>query len=354
MRRFRYNTPMPATQRIVVFLPNWIGDAVMATPALRTLRNHFSDARITLLGRPGPLQTLADAGFAEDTLDIGGRSTRAVLRIARALRRIRCDLAVLLPNSFRSALTAWLGRAERRAGYARDGRSWLLNDTLDPPRDPDGNLTPIPARDYYLALVEHLGCEPDSTRLDLAAEPAPAQTLLAEVGGDADRPLVVLNPGGANNLSKKWLPERFAAVGDALANRHAAQIVLHAAPAERDDARAVAQAMRTEPLLNFAARESSIPLAKSLIARADLVVTNDTGARHIAAGLGTAVVTVFISTDPEWSRIDYPRERIVTVNQPFQPVRPGSDEHRRAVEGVTIQAVLDAAEDLLATSEATA
>lgn len=339
---------MPAPQRIVVFLPNWVGDAVMATPALRSLRQTFPEASLVYLGRSAPLQTVADLPHADGALLDAGRSLTGLLQTARCLRAFSPDLAILLPNSFRSALTARLGRARRRLGYGRNGRSWLLTDQLNPPRNPDGAFKPVSARDYYLALVEALGCRSDSVELELTSAPGLAEPLLSQVGYDPARPLVILNPGGANNLSKKWLPERFAAVGDALAERCGAQIVVNAAPAERPDARAVLAALNTPPLLDFAERPNSLPLAKSLIARASLVVTNDTGARHLAAGLDTPVITVFISTDPEWARIDCPHERIVTVNDPFRPVAPGSDAHRAYRDGVTVEAVLAAAADLLA------
>jgi heptosyltransferase-2 len=339
---------MSDAQRILVALPNWVGDAVMATPALRALRSHYAEAHITLLGRPAILQVLGDdPRLADATLETLKGGLLSTWRTAREIRAGRFDLAVLLPNSFRSGLVAWLGRATRRAGYARDGRGWMLTDGMDPPRDAAGKLSPYPARDYYIDLVESLGATVTSRELTLAVDPTAADDVLAEVGYDPDRPLVMINPGGANNLSKLWLAERFAAVADELAEKRGAQIILNAAPNEQEMLAPVSQAMRNAPLLDFTRRSNTLPQLKALLARCDVLVTTDTGARHIAAAVGSAVVTIFISTDPEWARIDCPRETIVTVNAPFTPVETGSHEHLQMVRGVTVEMVRSAAETWL-------
>jgi heptosyltransferase-2 len=339
---------MSDARNILVVLPNWVGDAVMATPALRALREHYRQARITLLGRPPILAVLGDdPSLADATLEAPKGHLLTTLKTARQIRRGRFDLAVLLPNSFRSGLLAWLGRVERRAGYARDGRSCMLTDRMTPPRDEDGKLRPYPARDYYIDLVKFLGATVTSRELTLEVDASAGEDILAEAGCDPARPLVMINPGGANNLSKLWLAERFAAVADELITRHDAQVILNAAPGEQEMLTPVSQAMAQPLLLDFTKRSNTLPQLKALLARSDLLITTDTGARHIGAAVGTSVVTIFISTDPEWARIDCPRERIVTVNQPFTPVEAGSHEHLQMVRGVTVEMVLSEAEALL-------
>lgn len=339
---------MADARNILVTLPNWVGDAVMATPALRTLRETFRDARITLMGRGPILQVLGDdPRLGDATLQAPKGGLLQLLRTARQIRGGDYDLAVLLPNSFRSALQVYLGGVSQRVGYARDGRGWMLTDRLQPPRDPAGKLRAYPARDYYNDLAAHLGAPPTRNELSLAVNPDEAQAVLAEAGYDPARPLVMVNPGGANNLSKLWLAERFAAVADELTARRDAQIILNAAPGEREMLAPVSEALQTPPLLDFTKRDNTLGHLKALLARCDLLVTTDTGARHVGAAVGASVVTIFISTDPEWARIDCPRERIVTVNQPFREVAAGSHDHLQMVRGVTVEMVLEAAEALL-------
>src|SRR5262249_6282330 len=119
---------------IAVFLPNWVGDAVMATPAVRALRRHFPAARLVGVLRPYVAGVLEGAPWldAQILLDTRGPWSRRWPAAALALRRHRPDLAILFPNSFRSAIVARLGGCKRRVGYARSARGWLLTDRLAP------------------------------------------------------------------------------------------------------------------------------------------------------------------------------------------------------------------------------
>ena len=350
---------MPAYEKIVVFLPNWIGDVVMATPALRGLRGHFASARIAHVGKPAVMEVLAGLGLSDESIVYrpGGWSPLAELvRLAWRVRRGRYDLAVLLPNSFRVALTAAMAGVGRLAGYARDGRGWLLDDTIAPPRDPLGGFLPISAVDYYIALAESLGARCEDRRIRLAAAEADrhaADAMIARAGLDGHRPIVMLNPGAAFGVSKIWHPTRFAALADALIEQRGAAIIINAAPAERAIARQVASAMRQKPAINLAEVDNSIGLVKGLLLRCDLLVTNDTGARHIAAALGVPVVTVFGSTDPRWSAIDCQMERTVRLDVPCSPCQkplckqPPGPAYHQCMEAISPGMVLGKAMELL-------
>ncbi len=346
---------------IVIALPTWVGDVVMATPVLRAVRKHFANSRITHVGRSVALEVLAgDAGIAdEQLLDISQQSPKFInmIRQGRQLRSGKFDLAILLPNSFRSAMVFRLGGAKRIAGYSRDGRGWLLTDKLEPPRSESGATSPVPIIDYYIALANSLGVTVDSRELSLGVTPegeSQAQQLLADAGTDDSRPLVMLNPGAAFGPSKLWPSNRYAAVADALADEYGAQIIINAAPPEKEIARQVAAAMQSIPAINFAEVSGSIALLKSLLRRCSLLITNDTGARHIAAAMGTSIVTIFGSTDPKWSQIDYEHERIVRVDVPCAPcqqkvcMQPAGAQWHECMTAVTPEMVLEPARQLLA------
>ena len=352
-------TSMFSVRKVAVFLPNWVGDVVMATPSLRALRARFANARITYVGRPAALATLAGWKHADDVIcDRSGGPGRAagLLCLAQRLRRERVDLAVLLPNSFRVALAARLGGARRILGYDRDGRGWMLTDKLPPPRGANGRCVPISARDYYADLVALLGADSRRQRMSLPVLPedqAAADAMLSEAGADGRGPAVMLNPGASFGTSKMWDASRYAALADLLIERRGARIILNAAPNERHVAAWVAAAMRNAPAISFAERTNTLGLLKALLKRCDLLVTNDTGARHLAAALGIAVVTIFGSTDPEWSRIDYARERIVRVDVECSPCQqklcsqPAGPAYHRCMESISPETVLGAAAELL-------
>ena len=345
--------------RIVVFLPNWIGDVVMATPALRALRRHFAAGHICFLGKPAAMETLdglnlSDSTIADESADKG--KTAGLIDLSRKVRKGNFRLAVLLPNSFRSALVARLGGADQIVGYARDGRSWLLSEKISPPRGERGKYKPISAVDYYIALVELLGARCDERKLSLAVTDswsAAAEKIFAASGVDSSRCVVMLNPGSSFGTSKMWKPGNFAALADMLVERRGAQIVINAAPNEREIARKVAGAMRSAPAINLADQDNTLGLLKAVAARCDILVTNDTGARHIAAGIGTAVVTLFGSTDPRWTTIDFELERQIRVDVPCSPCqqktctqRPGPAYHR-CMEAITPEMVAPSCLELL-------
>ena len=344
---------------IVVFLPNWVGDVVMATPTLRALRMSFADARIIYFGRPVALDTLSGTDWADGVIRAMPKTRSPALgqlRLVGALRAGRFDLAVLLTNSFRTALLAKLAGIGRIAGYDRDARRFLLTDKISPPRDDSGQLVPISAVDYYAELAGILGVEVSPREMYLPVTDADEQAveeLFERAGIDPARPVVMLNPGASGGTSKIWGPDRFAQTADILIETRGAQIVINAAPPEKHIAADVAGRMAGSPAINLADRGNTLGLLKSALRRTDLLVTNDTGARHIAVAVGSAVVTVFGSTDPLWARINCPRERIVSVDVNCGPCGrklcnqiPGPMYHH-CMGKVTAEMVVEAAEQLL-------
>ncbi len=337
--------PTDNPQRILVVMPSWVGDAVMATPTLRALRAHYRQARIDALAKPY-IRPIIDACPWVDAIvatDGGG------LKQAATIRGERYDLAVLLPNSFRTALMAFLGRAKRRIGYARDGRGWMLTDRLTPLRE-NGKYIPTPTLRYYLDIARRLGAEPTDPRMELFTRPEhdqQAERMLRESGIDFDRPIVLLNPGAKYGAAKLWLPERFAETADRLIDQHGAHILLNGSPAERAILDRVHQAARHE-LIDLPRLGNNLTLLKSVIRRCDLMITNDTGPRHIAAALGVPVVTIFGPTDPRWTTIDCEREIELQIDVDCGPcqLKVCPLDHRCMTQ-MTTDMVCDAAVRLL-------
>ncbi len=338
-------------QRIVVFLPNWVGDAVMFTPALRAIRERFADAHLAILARPAPAAVLTPNPWTDEIIVADG-----IAGEFRALRRKRFDLAVLGTNSFRSALIARLGGVSRRIGYNRDSRGWLLTDKIPPLRDTDGKFTVVPALDYYLKLAQYLGCDTGDKRMELTvadADAGKAETLLNEADANQEKPIVLLNPGASYGPAKMYPLDRFADVADGLIESSEAQIIINAGPAEKTIAEAVEDAMKHPPMLNLARVENSLGLLKAMVRISDLMITNDTGPRHFAAAFGVPVVTVFGPTDPDWAKIYYDNERIVRMDIPCGPCQkkacplPTGPEQHQCMLKITPEMVLCAAEELL-------
>ncbi|MCG8406549.1 MAG: lipopolysaccharide heptosyltransferase II [Phycisphaerales bacterium] len=308
-------------RRILIFVPNWVGDVVMATAAMRAIRRHFQGAHIVHLMKPYVADVLSGTGLSDEQFFWPARPDSqhsGRLGLIGDLRRRRFDLAVLLTNSFRSALIARLAGVERRVGYARDARGWLLTDRLRPLRQ-GRRFVPVPALDYYNDLARYLGCEEVEDRLALATSMEDESSIDKRLGSlDPEQPLVVLNPGANYGSGKCWPAEKYAALADAVVSRYGARVVASLGPKERAIADRL-QAAANRPIEVYVDPPLGLGPLRALIRRCHLLVTNDTGPRHFAAAFDVPVVTIFGSSDPAWTETRFGKERVVKLDLDCQP-----------------------------------
>ncbi len=305
-------------------MPSWVGDVVMATPFLRSLRARFPGSHVTLLLKRHLYDLVAGAPWMDECVFWPkGREKRwlAYRRWYRSQRAVGYDLAVLLPNSFRTAWTAWRIGARRRVGFRRDGRGWLLTDAVPVPNRRGRDYEPMPLVTYYGHLASALGCPWPGDRLELFVDPQAERAVrvrLNDAGLSAAGPRVVLCPGARFGSSKCWMPERFAEVADRLVETHGANVVISPGPGEEPLAHAISAAM-TRP--HHVLDDPCLTLGElmALIAGADLLLGNDTGPRHFARAFAIPRVTVFGPTEPKWTETSHGGERIVRVDVPCGP-----------------------------------
>ena len=341
-------------RRIIIALPTWVGDAVMATPVLRAIRGRFSQAHIAFLVEANARPVIDSSRWMDEVIcwpprQRGSRRRRGMVQLAAHIRRGRFDWAVLLPNSFRSALLMRMAGVKRRIGYARDSRHLLLTDRLRVVRE-SGKIAVIPMVEYYARIAEALGCENPGDRLELFTEPqsdAFVRERLKSLGIADRRPLVVINPGANYGPAKQWLPERFAAVGDRLIERHGAGVVVTCGPGEEELAHSVSRCMKHQGFVLDKPR-GTLSQLKSLIKRCDLLLTNDTGPRHFAKAFSRPVVTIFGSTIAKLTDTHYPRERKPRIKVDCGPcmLRECPLDHR-CMTGVSVDMVYQACRELL-------
>jgi heptosyltransferase-2 len=297
---------------IAVFLPNWVGDVVMATPAVRALRQHFHDAHLIGIMRSYISGVLEGSGWLDDLVLLerhGPWSGRWPSAAAR-LRGYGVDLAILLPNSFRAGLVAWLGRCRRRVGYARSNRSGLLTESLEPVRDARGKLRPSPVMLAYNRLVEAIGCPVRSERLELfttARDEAAADAVWLEAGLAHRAEVICLNPGAAFGSAKCWPVESFAALARQLVDQRGSGVLVLCGPGEHELARRIARQAGRPAVHSLADYPLSLGLTKACVRRADLLITTDSGPRHFAAAFDRPVVTLFGPTHIPWTETFHPK-----------------------------------------------
>jgi heptosyltransferase-2 len=295
---------------IAVFWPNWIGDAVMATPAVRALRKHFTSAHLIGVLRPYIVGVLEGSPWMDELLflDTRGPWSQRWPAVAARLRRLDVDLAVLFPNSFYSALVARLGRCRRRVGYARHGRSLLLTERLEPVRDARGKLRPSPVILAYNRLAETAGCAASSCRMELFTterDEAAADTVWRQAGLAPQAEVICLNPGAAFGSAKYWPAEYFATLAQQLVDQRGSSVLVLCGPGERDLAHRIATQARRPAVSSLANHALSLGLTKACVRRADLLITTDSGPRHFAAAFDRPVVTLFGPTHISWTETYY-------------------------------------------------
>lgn len=364
--------------RLLVVLPSWVGDAVMATPAIRRIRDAMPGIFVGALCRPGIDQLVGKGGSEGDLFDevhvFNPNGMMATKKAAAKVRPRRYDSALLMTNSFSTALTTRLAFIPRRIGYERDGRGMLLTDKVEPPRNTDKSWKMVPAVDYYWNLTSHLLGEalvdwsvhtpvdcvsmplalPSGVMMELPiseSDQLKCDEILQAAGVDGG--YAVLNPGG-NNEAKRWPADRFARLADWLESEHGLTVLLNGSPAESgliDEIRSVAS---SNPV-SLSELRNTLGGLKAICKGARIMVTNDTGPRHIAAAMGTRLVTLFGPTDPRWTTVpvmalpDGRDSEVVLVADPGLPAGESANDHpeRCAVDRIDEDRVRQAAEFLL-------
>ncbi|MEP1596370.1 MAG: lipopolysaccharide heptosyltransferase II, partial [Halieaceae bacterium] len=306
-----------APQRILLVMPTWVGDVVMATPFVDALFGRFPDAEITLLMNRHLFGVLEGSPWVEHCLFWPPRNKSAEAKaqhkaLIAELKGRAFDLAVMLPNSLRSAWVCWRSGARRRVGFNRDGRGLLLSDALPVPNREGRRYRPMPLVEYYAVLAKALGCEHPGDALTLYTTEDAHQAVslrLEQEGADPSAPLVVLCPGANFGASKCWAPDRFAAVADQLVASHGVTVAISPGPGEEPLARAIAESM-AQPSILLEAPCLTLAELKSLISRASLLLGNDTGPRHFGRAFDIPRVTVFGPTEARWTETSHGKETI--------------------------------------------
>jgi heptosyltransferase-2 len=336
-------------ENILVWPPSPMGDAILCTPALRAIRRHFKSSKISFLARPTIRRILSPGSFNDNWLEL---KNKGVFTTAKMLRSHKFTRAILFKNSFGSALTVFLAGIPQRTGYAREGRGFLLTDKLYPLRLPDGKFKPLSIVDYYLGIAKHLGAETSNRKLELAVDPQDKQRLLSklpEIIGDVG-PLVIMVPGGAFGPSKFWPAERFAQTADRLVSNYNATIVISSAsnPIEKQIAKKICDSAGNK-LINLAENPVSPGELKWLFSIAELVISNDTGPRHIAIALGRKIITLFGPNNPIWTDTGYENEIQIIGKAHCAPCdKPICRKPQHlCMESITVEMVCDATKKLL-------
>ncbi len=290
--------------KILVRGTNWVGDAVMSIPALRHLRRLFPDALMTLYTRSWAEGIFRDAALFDEiiTFDKTRSKIKDALKQSNELKKHGFDLAVLFPNSFETALVAKMSKIPRRFGYSKEGRSFLLTDSIEIPPWKNERHEVF----YYLNLVgaierEYFGKQPNfenAPRIDLkvsAERRAEARLFLEENGVDLSKKTVALGVGSTNSRAKRWQPESYAKLNDLLQNEQNANVILVGAPDELEISAEVFAKSEKKPIILTG--KTNLAQIVAVLSEIELLVSNDMGLAHIAPAVGTKTLVIFGPTN---------------------------------------------------------
>lgn len=345
--------PFPSTppRRLLIRAVNWLGDAVMTTPALSAIRSAFPETRIVAVARPLVAELLRMHPAIDERIvyDSNGEHSGGAgrVRMAMALRRHRFDAAILLQNAFDAALLAFLAGIPERAGYATDARRILLSRPVPVTEE----VLSLHHVQYYLRLLAELGIpRPETASLSLRVsgeERAAMRNRLDSLGAPGGRKIVGINPGATYGSSKRWYPERFAAVADALSEEWDASVVLMGSVPEAPLAGEIEAAMRHKPV-NLSGR-TTVRELMALLSECSFLVTNDSGPMHIAAAFDVPIAAIFGPTDWDKTSPWNVRARVVRVDVDCSPCRLREcDRGHECMLGITPEMVVEAARGLMA------
>ena len=273
--------------RLVILAPNWLGDAVMALPAIADVRRAAPAASITVAARASIAPLFAMAPDVDETLTLAGAE-------AETLASQRFDTALLLPNSTRAAIVARRAGVAERWGYRTGWRGSLLTRAIPPPRG--GHQI-----EYYQHLVRGLGFPSGLSEPRLTVPPHArdaARTLLAESGWNGRTPLVAIAPGAAYGGAKRWPPGYFAELADGL-GADGVQCVMVGTAADAAAAHDVERSAKASRSMVSLVGRTDLPTLAGVFDNCRALVTNDSGAMHLAAAVGIAVIAMFGPTNEQ-------------------------------------------------------
>jgi heptosyltransferase-2 len=339
------------SKKICVFLPNWLGDAVMATPAIRCLYEQFNgNAVLTALGRPHVLELFDGSPWFDNQIPFQIKNAppeQSQYHIIRRFRREQFDLALLLTNSFRTALIAWSGKITQRIGYAKLGRGLFLSLPVKIPS------SDIPLVDYYLNLVDAVtgkNTPNDPTiryRLELYTTPEEEKLgddIWNNLGLRSPEKVLVFNVGSASSIVKSWSLDFAVELSRLVVDQLDFDVLINCGPDETQTAREIVTLAKRKHVFSMADQPLNIHAGKICLKRARLTVSTDSGPLHIASAFGKPTLVLLGPTSETYIANPYLDRNILTRHLPCSPCyskKKCPEKHHRCMKELTPQLVFE-------------
>ncbi|QGJ70426.1 ADP-heptose--lipooligosaccharide heptosyltransferase II [Planctomycetales bacterium 10988] len=341
--------PELADRTVALFLPNWVGDAAMATPLLRAL-HQAAPPGTRFIGVMRPLMEDLFAGkrWWDETIFFephGSDPQHHSYAVAQKLRALDVETAVLTTNSLRPAAVAWWAGARHRIGYAKYGRGFLLTKRISVPRD-KGKKIPYRMVDYYNELARVMGISTSSTQLELAttkADEAAADRVWLDLQLRPPQQTIIFNCSGAYGAAKLWPQEYFAELARRVASELDQDVLVLCGPAERERAQFIVKESRHPRVFSLADQPVSLGLSKACVKRCRLMVTTDSGPRQFAVAFEVPLVSLFGASYVIWGENPTANELPRKIDLDCSPCqkRQCPLQHHRCMRNLTVEHVFE-------------
>jgi heptosyltransferase-2 len=337
-------------RRIIIRSTNWIGDAIMTTPAIRAIGHFFPHAHITLLAKPWVVPVFEHSPYIDQFL-IYDETTRhkgisGKIQLIKDIRNQQFDTAILLQNAIEAAILVFGAGINNRVGYNTDARGLLLNYSVKCTKE----IKKIHQTRYYVHMLEKAGIPNSDFDLELyvgASDRTYAWKFLNQHDDHPDTRWIGINPSATYGNAKQWFPERFAQLADRICDHYRSGILIFGGPKDRDLGEKVRHMMH-HPAINLAG-ETSLGQAIAFIQQCHVFITNDSGLMHIASALKTPLIAIFGSTNPITTGPIGKTSHIVQVKTNCSPclLTDCPKTHHACMDAVTVDMVFQKVKDLL-------
>ncbi|MGD0231702.1 MAG: lipopolysaccharide heptosyltransferase II [Syntrophorhabdales bacterium] len=327
------------TGKTIIYLPNWIGDMVMATPFLQSLRDSL-DGEMWGVGKPSAMHLYNGLNLFNRFIPYDGKSVVGFLDLVSTIAGGRFERGIVLPHSFRSALLFFLGSVKKRIGYSRNSRRLMLHTVVE-----EHAGGPEPTVEHYLRILDALPAK------------RTVETPLLRVTDDEDRKFderftdvaggyVVFIVGAQYGPAKRWPETHFSSLADMLAERFAFRVYLLPGKGEEEIARRVYDGVRNKERVEL--KLMDVRELKVCLARASVVVSNDTGPRHMAAALCVPTVVILGPMDERYTFYPTRFSHVLYKDVPCRPCNnKRCDRDHECLKGVSPEGVFREIEEVL-------
>ncbi|MBU0729910.1 MAG: lipopolysaccharide heptosyltransferase II [Proteobacteria bacterium] len=334
-------------EKILIRSTNWIGDAIMTTPAVRTIRENFPEAHIAILSHPWVADVFRASPHVDEVIEYKKKTEHigiaGIWRLGRQLATHDFDLTILLQNAFEAAVIARIARIPAIAGYSTDGRGGLLTHGVKLKK----SIKQLHQVYYYQNIMKELGlvCGPDELFLQLT--PKVVQWARQFVKDKKAGPVIGLNPGAAYGPAKRWPDEKYGRLAGRLASELSATMLVFGTAADQE-ATAVISGFAPDNVIDLAGK-TTLEEAMALISVCDAFVTNDSGLMHVGAALKTPLAAIFGSTDAVATGPFSDNSVVIQKDLPCSPcLKETCKTDFRCMMDIHVEEVLEAVKKLLA------